>query len=57
MVFVFLVGVYYTYIFLLLYINYQKDKIAYVLLGLVADYMYIADLILELRVGWKTLPK
>ena len=34
--------------------NHQKDKIAYVLLDLVAT-TYISDLVLELRVGWKTL--
>ena len=39
-----------------LLINHQKEKIAYVPLEPVADYTYIADLILELRVGWKTLP-
>ena len=33
--------------------NRQKDKIAYVTLDLVAVYAYIADLIIELRVGCK----
>ena len=34
----------------------QKYKIAYVTIDPVADYVYITDLILELCVGWKTLP-
>ena len=37
-------------------INNQKDKIAYVPLYPVADYVYIVDLNTRLRVGWKTLP-
>ena len=31
--------------------NHQKENIAYVTLNPVADYVYIAYLILELRVG------
>ena len=37
-------------------INHQKYKIAYVPIDPVSDYIYIADLILELLVDWKTLP-
>ena len=37
-------------------INNQKEKIYYVPLDPVSDYVYIADLNTRLRVGWKTLP-
>ena len=36
--------------------NRQKDKISYVTLDPVTDYVYIVDLNTRLRVGWKTLP-
>ena len=36
--------------------KHQKYKIAYIPLNPVANYVYIADLIIKLRVGWKTLP-
>ena len=36
--------------------NHQKDKISYVPLDPVADYVYLSDLNTRLRVGWKTLP-
>ena len=41
------VGVYYDYTLLENYTNHQKDKIAYVPLDPVSDYVYIADLILD----------
>ena len=36
--------------------NHQKDKISYITLGRVADYVYIAYLNTRLRVDWKKLP-
>ena len=50
------VGVYYASNFLWNYIYHQKENIAYVTLDPVVDYVYISDLILELRVVWKMLP-
>ena len=47
---------YYTSPLLGNYTNHQKDKIAYVPLDPVSDYVYIADLNNRLRVGWKKLP-
>ena len=44
-------GVYYAYIFLGGYINQLNDKIIYVPLDPVADYVYITDLVLKLHVG------
>ena len=41
------VAVYYTSPFLGNYINHQKDKISYVPLDLVAEYVFKTDLILE----------
>ena len=49
-------GFYYAYPFLGNYINHQKDKIAYVPLDPIADYVYIEDVNTRLRVSWKTLP-
>ena len=51
------VGVYYTSPFLGYYTNHQKYKISYVPLNPVTDNVCIADIILELCVGWKFLPK
>ena len=51
-----LLGFYYAYPFLGNYSNHQKDKIYYIPLKSVSDYVYIADLNNRLRVGWKTLP-
>ena len=50
------IGVYYDSPLLGNYINHQNDKISYVTLDPVANYVYIVDLILKLRFGWKTLP-
>ena len=50
---IFPVGVYYASRFLGNHINDQKDKIAYVPLKLVADYVYIADLILDTLLAGK----
>ena len=46
-----LLGFYYASLFLGDYINHQKDKIAYVPLNPVMDYIYIADLNTRLCVG------
>ena len=50
-----MLGFYYASPFLGNYVNHQKDKIAYVPLNSVSDYVYIEDLNTRLRVGWKTL--
>ena len=45
--FLYHVGVYYASYFLGNYINHQNDKISYITLDPVDEYVYIADLILD----------
>ena len=51
--FIVVYGIIVSYVLFIL--NHKNDKIAYVPLEPVSNYVYIADLILELHVVWKTL--